>query len=130
LVQGYSDLFRFSSVSSTLFHLFLIPFSVLPGAGGSGKTKSINALLALAAIYGQPKSVVVGAYTGIAASILKGATLDALRLIGARKPDGAALLKLRAKWSRVKMLVIDEVLAVRLSVSLLFLCLSVRLLTY
>ena len=78
----------------------------MTGEGGTGKTRVIECITAVAELWGQPHSVVRAAATGGAAANIKGQTLHSLHLLG----DAVRIThQLTRRWSLVRMLIIDEV---------------------
>ncbi|KAF5334184.1 hypothetical protein D9611_014514 [Ephemerocybe angulata] len=80
------------------------------GEGGTGKSYLIDSILTFFRLMNRESEVRVGAFTGIAASLIGGSTLHSLLAIGANFKNPATLVKrLSAEWRGVKYLFIDEV---------------------
>ncbi len=78
----------------------------LSGERGTGKSRVFEALLFLAAGWGQPDSIVTVALTRIAAALVNGETVHSkLQIFHNRKPT---MLQLE-EWSKVHMLIWDEI---------------------
>ncbi|KAF5313723.1 hypothetical protein D9611_010075 [Ephemerocybe angulata] len=80
------------------------------GRGGTGKSYLIETVQLLFECLGKSDELRLGAYTGIAASLIGGNTLHSLLSIGSSlKKPGAVTKRLSAEWMKVKYLIIDEV---------------------
>ncbi|KAL4159158.1 hypothetical protein PRNP1_004928 [Phytophthora ramorum] len=86
---------------------------IITGAGGTGKTRIVDALRCLACNWGRPKCIMATASSGIAAANLKGHTMHSAVNLGInqkclprhiQKPGD----KLRTKWDPVLCVVADE----------------------
>ena len=84
---------------------------VIPGEGGVGKTKLIQMITRNFHRRKTQDSLVKGAYTGIAASLIDGKTLHVLAGIPVRggKQSAQTLRKLREFWRTKRYLIIDEI---------------------
>ncbi len=89
------------SVDQILLHL--------GGAGGTGKTRVIEALVYLHDILNIRFSIKLAAYTGTAAAAIGGNTLSSLAQIARHSNKRADVKKLEDTWGNVNLLIIDEV---------------------
>jgi hypothetical protein len=78
----------------------------LTGEGGTGKTRVIDCVAAVAKLCGQPQALVLTAVTGVAAANIRGSTLHSLQLLGKERRLSE---QWKDRWKQVAMLVIDEV---------------------
>ncbi len=88
----------------------------LGGAGGTGKTRVIEAIVYLHEILGIKDTLQLSAYTGTASSAIGGKTLSSLAQIyhlGEKRTDTK---KLENTWGKIKLLIIDEVSPNKLSI--------------
>jgi PIF1-like helicase len=88
----------------------------LAGAGGTGKSTVIKAICDYFDRIGKRDTLMVLAFTGIAASNISGSTLHSVCGLGFGKDGegndhltGAALAQLQARWSKVEYAIIDEI---------------------
>lgn len=86
---------------------------IITGAGGTGKTRIVDAVRSLANSWGRPKSILAAASSGIAAANLKGHTMHSSVGLGINQKSLPSHImnpgeKLRAKWDPVLCVVADE----------------------
>ncbi|KAF5311483.1 hypothetical protein D9611_011603 [Ephemerocybe angulata] len=80
------------------------------GPGGTGKSYLIETTVELFESLGRGDEIRLGAFTGIAASLIGGSTLHSLLGMGVNTKKPAIVAKrLSDEWRRVKYLIIDEV---------------------
>ncbi|KAF5335144.1 hypothetical protein D9611_010826 [Ephemerocybe angulata] len=80
------------------------------GEGGTGKSYLIESIIEFFKLANRESEVRIGAFTGIAASLIGGNTLHSLLSIGSNHKKMSTLVKqLSSEWSGVKYLFIDEV---------------------
>ncbi|KAF5325922.1 hypothetical protein D9611_000998 [Ephemerocybe angulata] len=80
------------------------------GQGGSGKSYLIDTIVMLFENMGRLDEVRLGAFTGIAASLIGGNTLHSLLSIGSNSRTNLASAKrLSEEWKYVKYLIVDEI---------------------
>ncbi|KAF5311241.1 hypothetical protein D9611_013019 [Ephemerocybe angulata] len=81
------------------------------GRGGTGKSYLIDTVELLFECLGRSDELRLGAYTGIAASLIGGNTLHSLLSIGSSfgKNPATATKRLSDEWRNVKYLIIDEI---------------------
>ncbi|KAJ3517880.1 hypothetical protein NMY22_g13870 [Coprinellus aureogranulatus] len=78
------------------------------GRGGSGKSYLIESIVDLFQLLGRPDELRLGAFTGIAASLIGGNTLHSLLAMGPNHRKSSLSSKLTSEWKRVQYLIIDE----------------------
>ncbi|KAH7491597.1 ATP-dependent DNA helicase PIF1 [Phytophthora ramorum] len=86
---------------------------IITGAGGTGKTRIVDALRCLACNWGRPKCIMATASSGIAAANLKGHTIHSAVNLGINQKCLPRHIqnpgdKLRTKWDPVLCVVADE----------------------
>lgn len=88
----------------------------LAGAGGTGKTTVIKAICDYFDAIGKRDTILVLAYTGIAASNISGSTIHSMCGFGFGKEgqkrehlSGTTLAQLQERWSKIEYVIIDEI---------------------
>ncbi|EAU91812.2 hypothetical protein CC1G_04579 [Coprinopsis cinerea okayama7 len=80
------------------------------GMGGTGKSHVIRAVVMLLERLGRRHELLIGAPTGIAATLIGGTTLHSLILANpGRKGEGTANERLTRIWANIRYLIVDEV---------------------
>ncbi|KAF5332297.1 hypothetical protein D9611_008065 [Ephemerocybe angulata] len=80
------------------------------GEGGTGKSYLIDSIIAFFKLLNRESEVRVGAFTGIAATLIGGNTLHSLLSMATNNKNPSSLVKrLATEWRGVKYLFIDEV---------------------
>jgi hypothetical protein len=82
----------------------------IQGEGGTGKSKVIEKITELFQAHGKESKLRKSAYTGIAASLIEGATLHQLALLHqSSRLTKKGIERLRETWGDVEYLIIDEI---------------------
>lgn len=82
----------------------------LGGEAGTGKSTVVHALLAFASMWGREGTVETIAFTGVAAMNINGQTMHSARhlTLNSAEPKGAPTLEMKANYSRVVLVIMDE----------------------
>jgi len=88
----------------------------LGGAGGTGKSRVIKSICEYFERINKRETLLVLAYTGIAASNISGSTIHSVCGLSfgeddrrSNKPTGSTLAQLQDRWSKVEYVIIDEI---------------------